>query len=46
MLEIKNPEKQNMMLSLIVAVLGAVIIFIPFVIKAVSIYLFYFTYAG
>lgn len=46
MLEIKNPEKQNMMLSLIVAVLGAVIIFIPFVIKAVSIYQFYFTYAG
>jgi len=46
MLEIKNPEKQNIMLSLIVAVLGAVIIFIPFVIKAVSIYQFYFTYAG
>ncbi len=46
MLEIKNPEKQNMMLSLIVAVLGAVIIFVPFVIKAVSIYQFYFTYAG
>ncbi len=46
MLEIKNPEKQSVILSLIVAVLGAVIIFVPFVIKAVGIYQFYFTYAG
>jgi uncharacterized membrane protein YidH (DUF202 family) len=46
MLEIKNPEKQNIILSLIVAVLGIVIIFVPFVIKAVGIYQFYFTYAG
>lgn len=46
MLEIKNPEKQNIILSLIVAVLGVVIIFVPFVIKAVGIYQFYFTYAG
>ncbi|PKM52963.1 MAG: hypothetical protein CVV00_14725, partial [Firmicutes bacterium HGW-Firmicutes-5] len=46
MLEIKNPEKQNIILSVIVAVLGVVIIFIPFVIKAVGIYQFYFTYAG
>jgi len=46
MLEIKNPEKQNIILALIVAVLGVVIIFVPFVIKAVGIYQFYFTYAG
>ncbi|PKM59695.1 MAG: hypothetical protein CVU99_12000 [Firmicutes bacterium HGW-Firmicutes-4] len=46
MLEIKNPEKQNIILSLIVAVLGVVIIFVPFVIKAVGIYQFYFSYAG
>ncbi|MDO9493146.1 hypothetical protein [Acetobacterium sp.] len=46
MLEIKNPEKQSIILSLIVAVLGVVIIFVPFVIKAVGIYQFYFTYAG
>lgn len=46
MLEIKNPEKQSVILSLIVAVLGVVIIFVPFVIKAVGIYQFYFTYAG
>lgn len=46
MLEIKNPEKQNIVLSLIAAVLGVVIIFIPVIIKAVEIYQFYFTYAG
>ena len=46
MLEIKNPEKQNIILALIVAVLGVAIIFIPFVIKAVASYQFYFTYAG
>ncbi|MBI4855808.1 MAG: hypothetical protein HY818_03580 [Acetobacterium woodii] len=46
MLEIKNPEKQNIIISLIVAVLGVAIIFIPFVITAVASYQFYFTYAG
>lgn len=46
MLEIKNPEKQNIIFALIVAVLGVAIIFVPFVIKAVGIYQFYFTYAG
>jgi hypothetical protein len=46
MLEIKNPEKQNIVLSLIAAVLGVVIIFIPVIIKAVEIYQFYFSYAG
>ena len=46
MLEIKNPEKQNIIFALIVAVLGVAIIFVPFVIKAVAIYQFYFTYAG
>ena len=46
MLEIKNPEKQNIILSIIVAVLGVAIIFVPFVIKTVGIYQFYFTYAG
>ncbi|WP_373482870.1 hypothetical protein [Acetobacterium sp.] len=46
MLEIKNPEKQNIILALIVAVLGVVIIFVPFVIRAVGLYQFYFTYAG
>jgi len=46
MLEIKNPEKQNIIIALIVAVLGVVIIFVPFVIKAVEIYQFYFTYAS
>ncbi len=38
MLEIKNPEKQNIMIALIVAVLGIAIIFVPFVIKAVVSY--------
>ncbi|MDD3307571.1 MAG: hypothetical protein PHO29_10835 [Acetobacterium sp.] len=46
MLEIKNPEKQNIILALIVTVLGVVIIFVPFVIKTVAIYQFYFSYAG
>ncbi len=46
MLEIKNPEKQKVVLALIAAVLGVAIIFIPFVIKAVAAYQFYFSYAG
>ncbi|AFA47886.1 YidH family protein [Acetobacterium woodii] len=46
MLEIKNPEKQNVMLALIVAALGVVTIFVPFVIKTLAIYQFYFSYAG
>nr|WP_320024987.1 hypothetical protein [uncultured Acetobacterium sp.] len=46
MLEIKNPEKQNIIIALIVAVLGVAIIFVPFMITAVAIYQFYFTYAG
>ncbi|URN83529.1 hypothetical protein [Acetobacterium wieringae] len=46
MLEIKNPEKQNIIIALIVAVLGIAIIFVPFVIKAVVSYQFYFTYVG
>lgn len=46
MLEIKNPEKQNIIIALIVAVLGIAIIFVPFVIKAVVSYQFYFSYVG
>lgn len=46
MLEIKNPEKQNVMLALIVAALGVVTIFVPFIIKTLAIYQFYFSYAG
>lgn len=46
MLEIKNPEKQNIIIALLVAVLGVAIIFIPFVITAVASYQFYFMYAG
>lgn len=46
MMEIKNPEKQSIMLALIAAVLGIVIIFVPFIVKTMAIYQFYFTYAG
>lgn len=46
MLEIKNPEKPNIIIALIVAVFGIAIIFVPFVITAIASYQFYFTYAG
>lgn len=46
MVEIKNPERQNFVLALIIAVLGAVIIFVPFFIETLASYQFYFTYVG
>ncbi|MBC3887074.1 hypothetical protein GH810_01930 [Acetobacterium paludosum] len=46
MSEIKNPEKQNVLISLIVAVLGIVIILVPFVIASLASYSFYFIYFG
>jgi len=46
MLEIKNPEKQNIMIALLVAVLGIVIILVPFVIESLASYSFYYIYIG
>lgn len=46
MLEIKNPEKQNMILALVAAVLGIIVIAIPFFIASMAIYQFYFIYCG
>jgi hypothetical protein len=46
MVKIKNPERQNFVLALIFAVLGAVIIFVPFFIVSMVSYQFYFTYVG
>jgi|GEM_PF-876765 len=44
--ELKNPERQNIILALIAVVLGTMVVFVPFVIKAVAAYQFYFSYFG
>jgi len=46
MLEIKNPEKQNIVLSLMAAVLGIIVIAVPFIFASMAVYNFYFIYCG
>ena len=46
MLEIKNPEKQNIVLALIAAILGIIVIAVPFVFASMAVYNFYFIYCG
>lgn len=44
--ELKNPERQNIVMALIAAVLGTMVVVVPFIIKAVAAYQFYFSYFG
>ncbi|MGV8905239.1 MAG: threonine/serine exporter family protein [Acetobacterium sp.] len=44
--DLKNPERQNIALALIVFGLGIIVALVPFVIKAVAVYQFYFGYFG
>lgn len=44
--EIKNPEKQNIILALGAAIIGFILIFVPYGIKALIAYHFYFVYFG
>ncbi|HEY5555657.1 hypothetical protein [Acetobacterium sp.] len=46
MQELKNPEKQNIILALIAAAIGVIVVFIPFAIKILAPFQFYFGYFG
>lgn len=44
--ELKNPERQNIILALMAIVFGIIFVLVPFVIQAVAGYQFYFAYFG
>lgn len=46
MQELKNPEKQNVILALMAAAIGVIVVLIPVVIKTMVPYQFYFGYFG
>jgi len=44
--ELRNPERQSVILALIVSVIGFIIFVVPFIIRAVEVYQFFFAYFG